>query len=169
MNEIHSIKLGVSPGPKFSFVEIHTLTAAGKDVGYRGVLAAKKQYRASFDFIFTPDGGSEERTKVFGTGGTEPFWGGKRREDVNRTDEDVTDDNTVPDADTGPNPGYGLNVPSGFGCGQAAWIWDLGCRLRLNHKKAPNGNLTIKGHIDGIGSTQSEVFRVEDGKLKRVV
>lgn len=158
--EITSLKLQVAKGEP-SFVEITTLGPAGQDLGYDGVLAAGKAWLASFDLTFEPDGGAAQSTRVFGVGGTEPLWGGKKKAEK---DLNVTD----PDPGTGPNPGYSLEAPEGFNVGSAAWFYDLGYRFRLNSKHAADGNLTIQGHVDGVGSTQSVRLRVEGGKVVSV-
>lgn len=158
---IKSLRLVVTPGDPRTAVEITTLNAAGQDVGYAGVLADGKQYQAAFDFVFTPDGGTTQTTSIFGTGGTEPLYAGKRRDEK---DPRITD----PDPGTGPNPGYSLGNIDGFNVGSSAWFYDLGFRFMLNHKHAPNGAGTIKGHVDGVGSTQSVSFRIDNGKLRKL-
>lgn len=155
---IKTLKLAVSPGYPRTFVEINTLDAAGRDVGYPGVLADGKQYTPSFDLVWDGADGSHQETKVFGTGGTEPLYGGKKRDEK---DPRVTD----PDPGTGPNPGYSLEAPEGFNVGSSAWFYDLGFRFALNTKNAADGTLSIKGHVEGIGSTQGLGLVVKGGKV----
>lgn len=161
---IDSIKLVATPGDKTA-IEITTLNAAGQDVGYRGVLSAGKQYQARFVCIFksnSPDlPGPDLTDEVYGTGGIEPLYGGKTR-------EEVEGDGKVhyPDSGTGPNPGYKLsNI---FDLGGQSWIWDLGCRFMANFHHVKNGLLTIQGHLGDL-TTQSLVLRIEKGRCVEVV
>lgn len=151
---LDSIVLKVSPGDK-TFIEINTLAAGGGDLGYRGVLDAGLQYQTRFDFIFSPADGSGDKTDaVFGTGGTEPLYGGKTREQVGQTDQ-------YPDPGTGPNPGYSLGTL--FNVGGKSWTWDLSCRAAYNFKDLPDGLLTVQATLDGKKS-QSEVLAISKGR-----
>lgn len=155
---IKSLKLVLSEGDKL-MVEVNTLDGAGNDVGYRGVLAAGKQYLTKFNMIWKPDQGPEVSDFIGGVGGTEPFWNGKPR-------EEKPEGTHYPDPGTGPNPGYRLAENLPFGVGGEAWCYDLGCRVPLNPKHSPDGWLTIQADLEGITS-QSGVVRIEKGHAKQ--
>lgn len=155
---IDSIKLGVAPGDKTA-IEITTLSAGGHDVGYRGVLAAGKQYQAKFTLIFSPaDGSGDVKDEVFGVGGTEPLYGGKTREEV-----DGDGQKHYPDPGTGPNPGYKLCDLEGVSFGGESWIWDLSFRSMVNFKGCKDGLLTVQGSLGDL-KTQSEVLQISKGR-----
>lgn len=152
---LDSIVLKVSPGDRTA-IEINTLSAGGGDLGYRGVLAADLQYQTKFVTIFKPADGSPEITdEIFGTGGTEPLYDGKTREEVEGDGK-----SHYPDSGTGPNPGYKLS--NLFDVGGQSWIWDLSCRFMANFKGTPDGLLTVQAHLAD-KTSQSEVLVIKNG------